>query len=110
MAKETLSFDVWPERVDGPNEERGILEGDWRDPDRIQCLDHLTLYANDLDYQESHSKSAPDWSMGVEARDDQNRTVLTFGDDPPEIVKQCVLEGRILLGVLIGRDEQRHGR
>lgn len=110
MAEQTLTFKVWDTRVDGPNAERGIMKDDWRDPDRVQLLQNLTLYSNDLEFQESHSKSAPDWSAGVEARDDRNRTVLSFPGEPPEIIKQAVLEGRILEGVIIARDFQRHGK
>lgn len=86
-----------------------IREGDWRDEDRVLLLSHLTCYSNDLEYQESHSKSEPDWSMGVELRTDQNRTVATFHGEPPEVIKRAVLEGRILEGLIVARDYQMHG-
>jgi hypothetical protein len=110
MAKEILSFPVWKERVDGPDAERFILAGDWRDPDRVIALNGLTLYSNDNTYQESHSKGEPDWSMGVQARDDQNRVILEFPGEPPAFIKECLLAGVLLEGILIGRDFQRHGR
>ena len=106
---EMIETKVWLDRREHADDD-SILEGDWRDPDLIQRLNHLTLYANDLDYQESHSKSAPDWSMGVQARDDNNRVVMEFKGEPPDIIKQAVLNGRILEGVIVARDYQRHGR
>ena len=110
MAKQTLEFPYWPERVDGPDRERNIVGGDWRDKDYLTRFDGLTLYANDLDYQESHSKSAPDWSQGVQARDSNNRVILEWKGEPSEDIKRALLEGRILYGAMIARDEQRHGR
>lgn len=109
MAKRTISFPIWDERVDGPNEERHIVEHDWRGKDYVIQLDGLTMYSNDLDYQESHSKSAPDWTLGCEARDANNHVVLTFGGEPCEPFRSALLEGRILYGVAVARDEQRHG-
>ncbi len=109
MAKETLTFDYWPERVDGPNEERHILAGDYRDRDYLTRFDGLTLYANDLSYQENHSKSAPDWSMGVQARDSNNRVILEWKGEPSEDIKRALLENRILYGAILARDEERHG-
>ena len=110
MAKQVLTFPTWDARVDGPDEERHIVEGDWRDKDYAVELHGLTMYSNDLSYQESHSKSAPDWTLGCEARDSNNRVVLTFGGEPCSPFKEALLEGRILYGCVIARDEQRHGR
>ena len=106
---EIVEVEYWENRVDGPYEPREIGAGDWRDADIVQDLDGLTMYSNDLAYQESHSKSAPDWSLGCEARDSNNRVVLTFGGEPPRPFKEALLEGRILYGIAIARDEQRHG-
>jgi hypothetical protein len=33
------SFKIYPERVDGPNQERGIKRGDWRDPDQVLAVE-----------------------------------------------------------------------
>lgn len=110
MPKLTITTDVWTTRVDGPNEERSILAGDWRDADRIQPLKGLTLYSNDLAFQESHSKAEPDWSLGCEARDDRNQVVMAFPGEPPQFIKECLLAGVLLYGVIVGRDQQRHGR
>lgn len=104
-----IEVEYWKDRVDGPYEPREIVAGDWRDKDYLSQMDGLTMYSNDLDYQESHSKSAPDWSKGCEARDANNRVVLTFGGEPPYPYKEALLEGRLLFGSVIARDCQRHG-
>lgn len=110
MAKKIIEVALWPDREDGPNQERGIVEGDWREGDIIQELDGLTMYSNDLNYQENHASSAPDWSLGCEARDSNNRVILTFGGEPPRPFKEALLYGRVLYGCAIARDQQRHGR
>jgi hypothetical protein len=108
MAKRTVSFPIWDERVDGPDEERKIVEHDWRDRDYVIQLDGLTMYSNDLEYQENHASSEPRWELGCEARDSNNHVVLTFGGEPCEPFRAALLEGRILYGVAVARDEQRH--
>jgi hypothetical protein len=102
--EESFQFKVWNQRVDGPNEERQIAAEDWRDPDRVQHLDGIRVQSNDLDWQESHNKSEPDWSAGFYGMDQQGRKV-----DLLAIFKQACLEGRVLYGIAIARDEQRHG-
>lgn len=109
MAKETVEIDIWPDREDGPNEERHIAAGDWRDGDYIEDLDGLTMYSNDLEYQENHASSEPRWELGCEARDANNHAVLIFGGEPCEPFRAALLEGRVLYGIAIARDEQRHG-
>jgi hypothetical protein len=108
MAKRTVSFPVWDERVDGPDEERKIVEHDWRDRDYVVQLDGLTMYSNDLEYQENHASSEPRWELGCEARDSNNHVVLTFGGEPCEPFRAALLEGRVLFGVAGARDCQRH--
>ncbi|HTJ57021.1 MAG TPA: hypothetical protein VL418_05585 [Devosiaceae bacterium] len=112
MAKakyEDVTTRVWNERrehADDPN----VLEGDWRDPDRVLHADGLTAYSNDLDYQESHSKSEPNWELGGELRNSDNHVVDTWQGEPIKVIKQAILEGRVLFGCLVARDLQRHGR
>lgn len=102
--KQTIQTDYWPDRVDGPDKERQIAEGDWRDGDRILRLDGIRVQSNDLAWQESHSKSEPDWSLGFYGMDERGRQV-----DLLEIFKRACVEGRVLYGPIVARDEQRHG-
>jgi hypothetical protein len=110
MAKarhETIETIVWMDKrwhADDP----AVAEGDWRDEDRALRCQGYTAYSNDLQYQESHSKSEPDWSLGGEIRDSSNRVVDTFKGEPIKVIKQAILEGRLLYGVLVARDLQRH--
>jgi|SRR6185369_5223807 len=106
---EIIETEVWEERVDGPYEAREIVAGDWRDADYVVEMDGWTMVSNDLAFQESHSKSAPDWSLGCYAVDSNNRTVLTFSGEPCTPFKEALLEGRLLHGVMVARDHQRHG-
>lgn len=103
----TVEVETWPDKVTGPNDERDVVEGDWRDPDIIEDLDGLTMYSNDTGYRPG-SGIAPDWSKGCEARDEHNHVVLTFGGEPCSPFKEALLQGRVLYGIAIARDEQRH--
>src|SRR5881392_3286303 len=103
MAKQTKQVDIYPDRVDGPNEERHIVAGDWRDPDRVQLLDGLRVQSSDRDWQENHSSSEPDWSAGFYGVDVAGRTV-----DLLAVFRDAVLNGLVLCGVVVARDESRH--
>ncbi|SRR6266849_5065686 len=105
MAVVTVEFKVYSDRVDGPNEEREILEGDWRDPDRWLNLNGIRVQSNDLAFQESHTKVEPDWSLGFYGMDERGHQV-----DLMQIFKQACLEGRVLAGIIVARDMQRHGK
>lgn len=102
-----VSVRIWDEtrhHEDDPT----VKENDWRDPDRALVCEGYTVYSNDLDYQESHSKSEPDWSLGGEIRDSRNRVIDTFKGEPIQVIKQAILEGRLLYGALVARDLQMH--
>ncbi len=104
----TIITTVYEEKrtsVDDPS----IAPGDWRDPDKALECQEYTCYSNDLAFQESHSVSAPDWSLGGEIRDSKNQVVDKFGGEPIQVIKDAILEGRLLVGCLVARDFQRHG-
>lgn len=85
------SYKVYPERVDGPNEERGIAAGDWRDKDEI--LDVAGCHIVKLDQTDEDSpvvvQKANGETVDIEGWIDQH-------------------EGKVLVLPIIARDEQRH--
>jgi hypothetical protein len=115
----TVSLPIWEKRTDGPDKARSIAEGDYRDPDLILDLTGAQVYPVDAEPRAAE----PDWDQGWELRwgdrDFVNvapdrpinpNTRMTFKGkgQPPEIVRRAYLEGRVLYGMIVARDEQRH--
>lgn len=101
---ETVPTLVWLDRREHTDDET-ILDGDWRDKDKTLRLHNIRVQSNDLDWQESHKSSTPDWSAGFYGVDEQGRQI-----DLLQIFKDACLEGRVLEGIVVARDLQRHGR
>src|SRR5260221_7307772 len=96
-----LGYKVDEEKVFGPDEERGIAAGDWRDPDALLLLDGLRVYTRD-------ETLPPDWSQGAYLMDNATGKTFDLGPNPLAVFRQAHDEGRVLYGVIIARDEQRH--
>lgn len=113
MARE-LKYRVYDHKVSGTDpeaRERGITrEGDWRDPDRILVLDGARVRTKDQAF-ESHSAAVePDWSEHDTYLmwNDNRHQPVNLGRDPAPIFKEALLNGLVLYGVVIARDEQFH--
>jgi hypothetical protein len=103
---ETLTYTVYPTRVDGPDRERNILANDWRDPDVVFKFDGCRVGCHD-DNASGHSE--PDWQQGWFLwRGNQDQKEFEAVGRPPEIIVQAWKHGSVLYGALILRDESRH--
>jgi len=96
MAKE-VHLKVYDEKVFGPDQERGIAERDWRDPDVVLTLDGYRVYRKEEDGQ-------PHWFL----MHNETMRSIEIGAEPMEFFKRAHDEGRVLYGTLVARDEQRH--
>lgn len=119
MADKTYRTLVHTDKVVGPDDLWQVAEGDWRDPDIVMPLDGAQVYPTDA--ESSHSE--PDWDKGWELRwGDRDfievppdrpinpNTRLTFKGTgvPPDPIRRAYLEGRVLAGVIVCRDQQKH--
>lgn len=82
-------FTTYDTRLDGPNKDREIAKGDWRDPDVILTLERFGTVEVDGQIQLQH---------------DDGRHY-----DLQDLLRRAHNEGRRLEGVIIARDFQRHG-
>lgn len=124
MAAKELKYKIWTDTVrqnDPDAKERGIRQDgvtDYRDPDRILVLDGARVYSRDTAFN-IHDRSAavePRWDehdsyLMWNARTEHHRESETYnlGRNPPQIFKDAFLNGLVLYGVIIARDEQQHG-
>ena len=118
MASKEIKFKVYEQKVSGTDpeaQERGIKsKTDWRNPDVLVNLDGARIEVRDESFRMHAGPSEPDWSKGYYAwKDNAGQTRILFessGDKhPPEWVRTAKMEGRVLYGVIILRDEQYHG-
>jgi len=104
-ASRTLSFPVWDSKDFGPDAERGVADGDWRDPDACLVFDQAQLYPVD----EKSAKEDTNWDLGWSVRTKDNQDLGFSGTGkPPEILLQSFMNGTLLMGAIIARDFQRH--
>ena len=115
MPAKELKYKVWNETVRGTDpdaKERKInSQTDWRDPDRVLVLDGARVRSTHQAY-ESHSAAVePDWSEydTILQWNDNSHQPINLGRDPAPIFKEALLNGLVLYGVIIARDEQYHG-
>lgn len=102
----TRTIPIWPDRVYGPNAERHIAAGDWRDPDEAFDFDGCRVGVHDPNVK---GASEPDWSKGWYLwRGNEDQKLWEGMSRPPEFLVRAFLEGRVLYGVLVARDEQKH--
>jgi hypothetical protein len=113
MAKKH-EYKVWDEKVDSNHPdaaERKVRKQplDWRDPDHSLVLDGLRVYTRDSQYNQHQGAVEPRWEENDTYLMDSNGQVkVNLGRNPAPIFKQCLLEGRVLYGIIIARDEQSH--
>lgn len=114
MAKKTLTYKIYDQTrgTDPDAKERGIRsDTDWRDADRVLILDGARVRSTDTAF-EAHQKAVePDWSEfdTILQWNDNSHQPVNLGREPAPIFKDALLNGLVLYGVLIARDEQRHG-
>ena len=58
MAETKHEYTTYDETLRGPNEERDIDEGDWRDPDKLLVLDGTKVYSKDTAFNLHSAGSA----------------------------------------------------
>src|SRR5258707_6481555 len=93
-------------------DDESIQPGDWRDPDKWLILDGSQVVPNDAAWRghELGTGVEPDWSQGWQIMGPgHTQPILARGQGvPPSPLKEACLEGRVLFGVIIARDLQRH--
>jgi hypothetical protein len=117
MASRTLTYKVWDEQVFGKDpdaRERGITRPeDWRNPDIVVNLDGARIETKDEAFRAHQGGVEPDWGKGWYAwKDNGGQTQILFESSgekhPPSWVRTAKLEGRVIYGSIILRDEQFH--
>ena len=117
MAEKKHAYTTNDEKISGPNKERKIAERDWRDPDLTLVLDGARVYTRDVAFNSHDPQSSvePRWDendaylmWNSATADHRANETYNLGRNPPEIFKKAFLEGRVLYGVIIARDEQQH--
>lgn len=100
--------------------ERGIRQDglrDWRDPDRFLVLDGARVQTDDAAFRSHDRNSSVEprwdefdshliWNSGT--ADHAAYSTYNLGRNPPQIFKDALLNGLVLYGVIIARDEQMH--
>ena len=110
--REIVETVLYLEKETGPLPERGIAAGDWRDPDiTLDCRGGWRVRSRDVAV-EGHEQGAanePDWAeFDTYLMNNTTFQTINLGRNPAPFFKQCWKEGRVIYGVLVGRDEQRH--
>ncbi len=109
--KQVLEDVLWKSKRTS-EDDPSIRPGDWRDEDAWLLLDGAQVVPNDAAWRGHERGTAiePDWSLGWSIMGPgPTQPILAKGEGvPPDVLKRCCLEGRILFGCLIARDLQSH--
>lgn len=110
-SREQYTTTIYVEKEFGPVDDRQppVVEGDSRDPDLVLRIDGLRVYSRDEKFRSHQGAVEPDWKLGTYLMTDSGQVVAELGPDPAPIFKQCLLQGRVLKGIICAEDKQRHG-
>jgi hypothetical protein len=115
MPDRTLTYPVWDSQVDNNHpdaKERKIRQDglrDWRDADEVFVFDGLRVRTEDKVFESRGGSVEPRWDeFDTFLMDDNGRVKMNLGRNPAPIFKDALLNGRVLYGCLISRDEQAH--
>jgi hypothetical protein len=118
VAAREIKYRVWEGQVRGTDpdaKERGINSpSDWRNSDILVNLDGARIEVRDEAFRAHQGPNEPDWSKGWYCWvPNGGQTKILFESsgekEPPSWVRTAKMEGRVLYGTLVLRDEQHHG-
>lgn len=113
VATEPYAITLYPRQIQAWEGIRPDISrpDDWRNADIIFRLDGARVRSADGSFNSHTGAVEPDWSEydTYLQWNDNSRQPINLGRDPAPVFKQALLEGRVLYGVIIARDEQFHG-